>query len=435
MVIKNNSKADTQIHYKELTLFDLLKDLYKCKWIIIGATILASTAIWIFLNISYPVTYATECFISIDSAKINLFKNFFNTDFNKEEIISTEVLSNALNRIKRNNSTIGNLRPFLKVEYVSPTEENIDNISDDNTYDNQEKRIKISFITRDKDKFIEAIRKNILSAIIESYKSYLKKRYTIVFEENSFSSTDEYYIVTEKLERELNNITEYIDSDISFIEKNYYLPEIILNLKRIENNIKIINENDIINIKSEIINKCLIKDKKVLVENINYNISKLNLEYQYKIKKVKTAFDLISLIEDKKISNSNMSKLIQYAWDSNSQALKILTMKEKLETELKLINQNITATEIEMNNLEKKLSNLIIKVNNLVNAIKDWRYKYASSILDGQLNITNEPVTKNFRRINIYKYLLPAMFFLFAATSFVCIIVLYIRRNISSELN
>lgn len=425
---------DDLMRYQELSLFDLLVDIYRCKWIITGICISSLIIVGMVINYKFPIIYKSEFTLLFNSSKKEFLKKYFATDFNKDQIISLEVLSYTKEQLNEEKFEIKEIKPFLSVEYFQP-EDSLDfenSKKNNNIFSDQ---IKISFATEKGAIYTRKIRENILSTIIDSYKLYLKKRFTKIYGFYETQSDYEFYSILDRLEKKINNIKEYIENDLLFLEKNYYLPELILNIKEIEDELNFLNDNDLKNIRSKILDKVIIKDKKTHIERLQYDIDRLNSLYNSKILQVKAAQELIGLIKSKSTEENN-SKLVEYALDKYNEATKYKSEKEDLESELKRITtrKNVNTTKEEIDEINNSLINLNLKVEKILKEVTEWRFKYATEILENQISIVNSPNVKKTREVNIYIYLLITLFFTFSISSLGCVFVLYIKRNTLNKL-
>ena len=107
----------------EINLIDLLRVLWKWKWLIIGGTLICAVAVMGITMVKYPTNYVTGCTISLNFPGIEKHQNPNGTLFEKEQIIAPAILTRATAFLrKKDRSFPGDIRGIIDIQAVIPPE-------------------------------------------------------------------------------------------------------------------------------------------------------------------------------------------------------------------------------------------------------------------------------------------------------------------------
>ncbi|MBU0462456.1 MAG: hypothetical protein KKE12_02375, partial [Proteobacteria bacterium] len=201
----------------EINLIDYLRVLWKWKYFIVLLTVLCSGVAIGITTVKYPVEYVTKCIISLNFPGIEKHKNPDNTMFDKEQIITPNILTRATSFLQKNDKSFSekNLRGMIGIESIIPPK-GIKGKESDTFYPNQFSLT----LTSGKDGIFSTKEKNqILISIVNEYRAAFEKKYgqeplVVVEFPADFLANSDYIDVVNTFKIKINNFIKFLDSKI-----------------------------------------------------------------------------------------------------------------------------------------------------------------------------------------------------------------------------
>ncbi len=427
----------------EINLIDYLRVLWKWKTFIILMVILCAGLTMGVIMVKYPVTYVTDCIISLNFTGIEKHHNPNGSLFSKEEIITPAILTKVSAFIHKKNAEFfeKDIRQMIDITAVIPPEiQKKMEVAEKNkeTYTFLPNQFRLSLTLEQNDIFSIKERNRILLSIVDEYRKDFEKKYgeeplvTIEFPARFLSNSD-YLNAINTFKVRTGNFIKFLNFKIS--KTGFFRSqETGTSFIDIKNNLELLNNINISEIESIIKELKLTKNKENLINVYIHRARIIDIKRKKKEKEAVIARELLKDMKQSEryrppngetdknensgtnlvlstsfikelIKEDSLTLLLKTALNAEIEAKNLEVDKEFLEEKIAFLKEekekkeekgNIAYVKAGLNDIENRIISLSKRANEL-------NIEYLKSIMSNAVQVIRDPETNTERPKNLIK--------------------------------
>lgn len=405
-----------------LSMWDLLMCIHRNKRLIVLVTALALVIGYWYTSVNQ--TYTAQVIIKYTGERAVDGLNDNGTPIDPFEISNPQVLERAMKRLSMSANSIENIRKSMKIEPIIPDREqekdqsfveNAFKMEEEKKYNPVYYKVTLNATSEQGTSFA----RNVLDAVMEQYMSFYSDKYLNNASVSNISSevtADNYdYIrLVEILGGQIDEVQEYVNS-LSKDNPDFRSSSTGLTFEDINTRLAYIKDVNLSVIEGEILEKNITKNKDDTVKNYNYRSEELEIDANSSHKKALETHELMKLyakkndvsLWDSPTSNGDTQEsqvtdvyttgaysrekttyddlVDDYVENESEYKTKLLQSKEAKAIADSFAQNQCSATEDEIKNLEGSINEVRDEIYELVNSasetVKDFNeYKSAQNI-------------------------------------------------------
>jgi len=444
----------------EINLIDLLRVLWKWKWLIIGGTLICAVAVMGITMVKYPTNYVTGCTISLNFPGIEKHQNPDETLFEKEQIITPAILTRAsvFLREKDRGFPEKDMRGMIAIEAVMPLEvqEKIHAAEKKGgSFPFFPNQFKLSLTLQQTGDFLEGGEAQLLLSIVNEYRKEFEKKYgeellvAINFPAD-FLATSDYLDTVKTFKVKTVSFIKFLDSKIE--KAGFFRSQKTgHSFVDIKDQFTLLNDIDISETDAIINTLKLTKDKDNLINQYNHRIRIIDTTRKKKESEALVARKLLkemrqserygfttpkgeggekgaSLVLDTSfikdlVKEDSSALLLKTALQAEIEAKNLAVDKEFLEEEIVLLRQKEKEKEKEKENIDHvktALKNIESKIVILSKSASELNKEYLCSLIGNAVQVVQDPETittreKSLKMITLLAGVVALFMFIFLA--------------------